>query len=184
MGAAGRLANSEWTFDPMRYGLFGWLETALGCVAWIVGFASLAAFRNPGLPLTPLRIAEGVMVCVILLILAVQLVQRWFYREIFAFIYGILAIGGMSCAALTVFNHSPSPGSFFMVIFFAWAVAMGCKCFWLACGGVNNGRFNLLEHPMLDTKLKLWIVTILHLVVALVGFLLQLLILTTTFEEL
>ncbi len=177
-------SNSEWSFDPNRYGLFGWLETILGCIGWIVGFASLAAFQNPGMQLTSLRIAELVMVVIFLMVLIVQAVQRWFYREIFALIYSILAIGGQCCALLVVINHTTSPGTFFVVIFFAWSVAMGVKCFWIGCADLSStGRFKLIEHPLLDSKLKLWIVTGIALLPNVIGFVVQLVILTRTFEE-
>jgi hypothetical protein len=175
---------SEWTFEPGRYGLFGWLESFLGAVAIIMGYVTLAAFENPGRPLTPLRTAEMVMIIITLLILLFQVVQRWFYREIFAFIYGILAVGGSCCALLVIFNHGASPGSFYIVVFFCWTVAMGCKCFWLACVDLSStGRFELLEHPLLDSKMKLWVLTGVMLAVNLGGFIVQLIILTTTFEE-
>jgi len=177
-------SGTEWRFDPNRYGLFGWIETVLGVIGLAVGYATLAVFANPGIPLTSYRIAEIVFVILFLLVLIFQAVQRFFYHEILAFVYGCLAVGGQVCATIVVFNHGPSPGTYYVVIFFAWMMAMSVKLFWLACVPMDEtGRFRVHEHPILDSKLKLIIITIFCLVVNLAGFIVQLIILTETFEE-
>lgn len=176
--------TSDWTFNPMRYGLFGWIETFLGVVGLAMGYASLAVYSNPGFPLSTLRIVEAVCVGIGLAILAALTVQRWFYRELFALIYGIIAIGGAICAMIVVLNHSQRPGTFFVVYFFCWAVAMGVKMFWVCCAEMGpTASFRLEEHPVLDSKIRILIPTILFCLVNIIGFAVQLSILTTTFEE-
>lgn len=176
--------TNDWVFNPGRYGLFGWVETVLGVIALAMGFGSLFSFQDPGVMLTPLRIAEAVMVGFGLLILLLLLIQRFFYKELFAFIYGALALGGALCAMIVVISHDRSPGSFFIVYFFAWMAANIVKLFWLCCADFGpTAPFKLEEHPLLDSKIKLFIVTGFMVLINMIGFIVQLYILTSTFEE-
>lgn len=179
-----RASLADWTVDPMRYGMFGWLESILGGLGIVMGFVLLVSFQNPGLGITSLRTAEIVVTILYLLILLFQAVQRWFYKELFAFLYGIIAVVSQVMAVLVAFLHNSTPGSYFLVFFFAWTLAMGVKCFWLCCIDMEgHSRFRLAEHPWLDSKVKIWIPTVVAVLLNFIGFVVQLLILTTTFEE-
>jgi hypothetical protein len=148
------------------------------------GFGSLYAFQSPGVGLTSLRIAEAVMVGLGLAVFVPLLVQRFFYKELFAFIFAIWAMGGGICAMIVVVSHNTQPGSFFMVYFFAWFAAMVVKLFWLCCAEFGpTASFKLEEHPLLDTKLKLFVITGFLALINLLGFVIQLYILTSTYEE-
>jgi hypothetical protein len=182
--AAALFDTSDWAFNPGRYGLFGWLETVLGVIALAMGFGSLFAYQNPGVPMSTYRVAEAVMVGLMLGIFILQAVQRFFYKELFAFAYGILTMGGSLCAMIVVVSHSTRPGTFFVVYFFAYALAMAIKMFWLCCADFSAvSPFKIDDHVFLDSKLKIWVLTALTLVLSVIGFIVQLLILTVTFEE-
>ncbi len=160
------------------------METVVGVIGLAVGFGSLFAFQNPGEALTELRIAEAVMVALGLVVFLVLLVQRFFYKEMFAFVYAALALGGAICAMIVVLSHNRQPGSFFMVYFFAWMVAHIVKLFWLCCADFGpTSQFQLEQHPLLDTKMKLFIVSGFMVLINMIGFIVQLYILTSTYEE-
>ena len=164
--------------------MFGWLETILGVIALAMGFASLHAYSNPGERLSSLRVAEAVVAGLMLAILVAQAAHRFFYKELFAFIYGIVAMGGAICALIVLLQHSLQPGTFFVVYFFAWAMAMAVKMFWLCCADFGpTARFQLDQHVLLDSKLKIWVVTIIFCLLSIIGFGIQITILTKTFEE-
>ena len=182
--AAALFSTADWAFNPGRYGLFGWLETVLGVIGLAMGFGSLFAYESPGLALTPLRVAEAVMVCLGLIVFVLLVAQRFFYKELFAFVYAVLAMGGAISATIVVFQHSARPGSFFVVYFFAWFAAMVVKLLWLGCADFGpTAHFRLEEHLLLDSKLKVALLASFVALVNLIGFIIQLLILTTTFEE-
>lgn len=112
-------------------------------------------------------------------------VQRFFYKELFAFLYAGLVLGGSICAMMVVVAHSPSPGSFLIVYLFAFTAAMSVKLFWLCCADFGpTSPMRLEEQPLLDSKIRLFILTGLVLLVNLIGFAIQLYILTSTYEEL
>ncbi len=182
--AAALFSTADWAFNPGRYGLFGWLETVLGVIGLSMGFGSLYAFQSPGIAMSPLRTAEAVMVCLTLLVFVLLVAQRFFYKELFAFVYAVLAMGGAIGATIVVFQHDSRPGSFFVVYFFAWFAAMVIKLLWLCCADFGpTAHFRLEEHLLLDSKLKVAVVACFLALVCLIGFIVQLLILTTTFEE-
>ncbi len=182
--AAALFSTSDWAFDPSRYGLFGWIETILGVIGLAMGFGSLYAFQSPGMDLTPLRIAEAVMIGLSLAVFVLLLAQRFFYKELFAFVYAALAMGGGVCALIVVLLHSARPGSFFIVYFFAWFSAMVVKLFWLCCADFGPmARFRLEQHVLLDSRMKIALVTCFMAFVNLIGFIIQLYILTSTFDE-
>ena len=182
--AAALFDSSEWAFNPGRYGLFGWLETVLGVIALAMGFGSLYAYQSPGIALSSYRVAEAVMVGLMLGIFIVQAAQRFFYKELFAFAYGALTMSASVCAMIVVVSHTNQPGTFFVVYFFAYALAMAIKMFWLCCADFGAASpFKIHEHTLLDSKLKIWIPTALTLLCSIIGFVVQLLILTVTFEE-
>lgn len=176
--------TSAWTLNPGRYGLFGWFETALGLIATILGIASLYAFQNPGVPLTALRIAEAVFIGFDLAIFTVVAVQRYFYKELFAFVFAIAAVAGAICAMIVVVSHSLTPGSFLIVFLFGWLMASGVKLLWLCLGDFGPAAaFRVEEHPLFNTRAKLFLLAGVTCLVNFVGFVLQLYILTSTFEE-
>ena len=182
--AAALFDTSDWEFNPGRYGLFGWLETILGVISLAMGFASLNAYQNPGVPMTSHRTAQAVMIGLMLVVFVLLTVQRFFYKELFAFIYAALSMGGAICAMIVVMLHSRRPGTFFVVYFFAYALAMAVKMFWLCCDDLGpTSSFKLETHLILDSKLKILLVTIALCLFTSIGFIVQLLILTTTFEE-
>ena len=182
--AAALFSSAEWAFQPGRYTLFGWIETALGVVGMAMGFFALIEFQNPGVRLSSLRVAEAVMVGLGLAAFVFLVAQRFFYRELFAFVYALLAMGGAICALMVVISHTTKPGSFLIVYFFAWMAAMFVKMFWICCADLGpTSHFKLDEHPLLDTKLKILVLTIFLAFINFVGFVVQLVILTTTYEE-
>jgi hypothetical protein len=153
--SSGSVSSNDWAFNPGRY-----------------------------VPLTSLRIAEAVMVGLGLLIFLLLCVQRFFYKELFAFIYAILVFGGAICAMMVVVSHNTQPGSFFVVYFFAWAMASIVKMFWLCCADFGpSSLFKLEQHPLLDSKIKLFILAGFMVMINTIGFSIQLYILTSTFEE-
>ncbi len=71
-----------------------------------------------------------------------------------------------------------------MVYFFAWFSAMIVKLLWVWCADFGPvAQFRVEQHVLLDTRLKIALVTGFMALVNLIGFIIQLYILTSTFEE-
>jgi hypothetical protein len=156
----------------------------LGVIGIIAGFATLHAFQSPGERMTSHRTAEAVMVGLGLAVFVFLSAQRFFYKELFSFIYNLLAMGGAICAMIVVVSHNRQPGTFFVVYFFAWSLAMCVKFFWYCCADFGpTSSFKMETHVLLDSKLKILLLTCFILLINVIGFIVQLLILTTTFEE-
>ena len=182
--STGLINTSEWSFDPMRYGILGWIETLLGVFGIAMGFALLSEYENPGVSLSSLRIGQAVMTGFTMGVYAFLMVQRFFYKELFAFLYAVLCLGGAICALIVVVHHKTRPGSFFLVFHFAICMSMGVKMFALCCIDMGQmSKFNLEDHPWLDKKWKLWIIAVFMCLISLTAWGLQLTIILFGYEE-
>ena len=178
--AGGSGSLGEWTFDPQRYALFGWLETIAGVIMIAMGFANLAAYSNTPQINSTYRIIMGVCCGINLASHAMYIVQRAFYKEIFSFFFQIMCFGAHLCVIIVLFNHSPNPGGFFATFFFMSAMMYGIKFFFIFMQPVG---FDLSEHPIIDSDAKLVILNVINCAAALTGFVIQLVISTSSYEE-
>eukprot|EP01091_Cochliopodium_minus_P020194 TRINITY_DN873_c0_g1_i1.p1 TRINITY_DN873_c0_g1~~TRINITY_DN873_c0_g1_i1.p1 ORF type:complete len:179 (-),score=33.67 TRINITY_DN873_c0_g1_i1:124-660(-) len=173
--------EQEWKLSVNRYGPFGWVESFIKLVALGVGIGSISSFSNNALPHYPFRIGQYTVCAIALLINIILLVQRFFYKEVLAFFFSIFSIVSHAIIFIILFRNNSSPGSFIFTFSFLLFLAQLCSIFMLVFP--KTAKFDPEQHPVLDTRWKIMIVSGLLTTCYFVFWVLQLVIWQNTFIE-
>lgn len=156
-----RLASSDsappdrvWKWAPLRFGPFGVFETCVKGVAGAVAVASVpVALNSPVVALPdalPLWSVQLGCCAVLLLAHLVLLVQRFFYKELFSFLFGAFLCVANALLVFTLARLRGVPGPFV----FGWSALVllgelgGRVCYFI----VVPPRVVWSDHTCLESK--------------------------------
>ncbi len=123
---------------------------------------------------------QCVCVGLCLLLHSVVTAQRFFYKEVFSFLFAIFVVIGNIVMLVVLFQNTGQPGTFIFTFSFCYFLGEGCRCFYYV---LKPPRLDWGAHVLLEESWKRWLLTGIVLVLMAVAWIVQVVIWTTTYIE-
>ena len=146
----------------------------------IVGVGALAAYQNVSRVIPGLRVAQVILAFLSLALYVFIMFQRYKYREVFSFFFGIAVVLSHVPLIIVLFLNEGRPGSFIFAWFFTNFLGELTRVFTYL---FPPPKFNVEEHAILDAYWKLWLVSAMVLLVHVVGWIVQVVVWQSTYIE-